>query len=71
MNAVVTAEMDAPIALEGCLVKELAQHRRAVRVNFPVVENSAKKTYTMAAAYNKCCDILSTHYGCDVRTLER
>jgi hypothetical protein len=26
-----------------------------------------RKTYTLNEAYEKCCDILSSHYGCDVR----
>jgi hypothetical protein len=70
MNTMVNAERDVAIPI-GNIIKELEQHKRSVKLNYPILENRIGKTYTVDEVYDECCNILNNYYGCDVRKLKR
>jgi hypothetical protein len=71
MNTTVTAEIDVATLTGRRIVHDLERHNRTVKLNYPAPESATEKTYTITEAYNECCDILSAHYGCDVRKIQR
>jgi hypothetical protein len=70
MNTIVTTEIDVATPTGKRIINELEQHKRSVKLNYPILETIIGKTYTVDEVYDECCNILSNYYGCDVRKLK-
>jgi hypothetical protein len=67
MNTIITANVDVATPTGRRIIEELEQHKRPAKLNYPILDTTIEKTYTVDEVYNECCDILSDYYGCDVR----
>lgn len=66
----VIARIDASIPAGRKILRELESKRKGVKLEYPKPDAIAgQKTYTVEESFDKCCDILSAHYGVDVRKL--
>lgn len=67
---IVTAQINIETPAGRKIVRELEKHHKLVKIEYPVSEGVAgQRTYTLDESFNECCDILSEHYGEDVRKL--
>jgi hypothetical protein len=68
MNTIVTAEIDVATPTGRRIVNELAQHKRSVKLNYPVSEsNLTERTYTHQEVWNMVEKRLSDHYGVEIK----
>ncbi len=68
MNTVnVQINIDTPTGRR--LLRELEKHPKAAKVEYPIPEAISGTTYTHEEVFNECYDILSEHYGTDVKKL--
>jgi hypothetical protein len=67
MNTIVTAEIDVATPTGRRIVRELAQHRRSVKLNYPESERITERTYTVEEAFDIVGKRLSRNYGVEIK----
>ena len=69
MNIVnVQIDIDTPTGRK--LLREVQKHPKVAKIEQEIPEELAKqKLYTLEEVFDECYDILSDHYGTDVRKL--
>lgn len=66
----VTAFINVETPAGPKIVRDLEKHRKLVKIEYPQVDTfDGEKTYTVDEVFEECYDILSDHYGVDVRKL--
>ncbi len=66
----VTAFINVETPAGRKIVRDLEKHRKLVKIEYPQVDPfDGEKTYTVDEVFEECYDILSDHYGVDVRKL--
>jgi hypothetical protein len=66
----VTAFINVETPAGRKIVRDLEKHRKLVKIEYPQVDTfDGEKTYTVDEVFDECYDILSDHYGVDVRKL--
>jgi hypothetical protein len=67
MNTIVTAEIDVATPIGRRIIKDLEQHKRSVKLNYPVPESITGNTYTHQEVWNMVEKRLSDHYGVEIK----
>jgi hypothetical protein len=67
MKTIVTAEIDVATPTGRRILKELEQHKRSVKLNYPASECITGKTYTVDEAFDIVGKRLSRNYGVEIK----
>ena len=65
----VNVQIDITSPIGRRLLREVENHPKVAKVEYPLPEGINGTTYTHEEVFNECYDILSEHYKCDVRKL--
>ena len=65
----INVQIDITSATGRRLLREVENHPKVAKVEYPLPEGISGTTHTHEEVFNECYDILSEHYKCDVRKL--